>query len=384
MNVMKSPVSLCTGVTYDRSSIQTWLSYGHNTCPATMQVLPSTDFVPNLTLRRLIHLWLHHQAAIPSPSAVSKQELLDIISNNAEGGLSSASMEKIVRFVNYSDDNRRYFANTRDAVSGIAGHLKDSVEVEVCESIVEILDAILSENGIDEHLNRLILKSGSDCLSRFVRLFREGKLSSKIQSARVLAAIALNSDSQLKISEEQGLLNELCRLVGSETDRLAVDAGISALLVIPSSRSARKELVRCGIVQTIGKILSGSEPSDAVTEKALKLLETVATCAEGRAAIGADEDCLAGTVKRLMKCSSAATEDGVTVLWSVCSLARDSQAQAAVAKVNGLTKVLLVMQSDCSGGVRKMCGDLVKILGARNSKSCLSSYQTKTTHITPY
>lgn len=38
LDLMKSPVSLCTGVTYDRSSIQRWLDGGNNTCPATMQV----------------------------------------------------------------------------------------------------------------------------------------------------------------------------------------------------------------------------------------------------------------------------------------------------------------------------------------------------------
>ncbi|KAL4192409.1 hypothetical protein AMTRI_Chr06g194090 [Amborella trichopoda] len=34
---MKSSMSLCTGVTYTRSSIQKWLDNGNNTCPATDQ-----------------------------------------------------------------------------------------------------------------------------------------------------------------------------------------------------------------------------------------------------------------------------------------------------------------------------------------------------------
>ena len=35
LDVMRSPVSLCTGVTYDRASIQQWLDSGNTTCPAT-------------------------------------------------------------------------------------------------------------------------------------------------------------------------------------------------------------------------------------------------------------------------------------------------------------------------------------------------------------
>lgn len=64
LDVMKSPVSLCTGVTYDRSSIQHWLESGHDTCPATMQILSTKEFVPNLTLHRLIAHW-SHQLTVP-------------------------------------------------------------------------------------------------------------------------------------------------------------------------------------------------------------------------------------------------------------------------------------------------------------------------------
>ena len=57
MELMDDPVTVSTGVTYDRASIQRWLDSGNTTCPATMLPLPSTDLVPNLTLRRLIALW---------------------------------------------------------------------------------------------------------------------------------------------------------------------------------------------------------------------------------------------------------------------------------------------------------------------------------------
>ncbi|OWM63799.1 hypothetical protein CDL15_Pgr006061 [Punica granatum] len=67
---MTSPANLSTGVTYNRSSIQHWLDTGNNTCPATMQVLSSTDLVPNLTLQRLIRIWSDssYPSAPPPPS----------------------------------------------------------------------------------------------------------------------------------------------------------------------------------------------------------------------------------------------------------------------------------------------------------------------------
>ncbi|CDP18273.1 unnamed protein product [Coffea canephora] len=396
MDVMKSPVSLCTGVTYDRTSIQAWLSQGHNTCPATMQVLPSTDFTPNLTLRRLIHLYVHHTTSSPpelSPnsslssslrnSLISQSEALELIKNLSSGDTAS-SATKLVEFVRFSEENRRFVANSAFGVSNLVEILRTSEETQVSDQILLVLEIISPENGVKELLNEKILKSDFDYLSKFFWFFRKGSLSSRIASAKILESIASDADSQRKIAEKQGLLFELYKLSNEETDSSAVEASLSALIAVSTSKTAKKELVRFGIVKTVGEILSGSEAARPVIEKAAEVLASVATCTDGRAAISEDEGCIMGVVKRLMKCSGVATEHGIVVLWSLCCLARDRTAQEAVLKVNGVTKVLLVMQSDCSAGVRKMCGDLVKVLRVKNSKSCLASYETRTTHIMPY
>ena len=58
MELMEDPVTVSTGVTYDRRSIEQWLfSYGRTTCPATMQPLANLDLTPNHTLMRVISTW---------------------------------------------------------------------------------------------------------------------------------------------------------------------------------------------------------------------------------------------------------------------------------------------------------------------------------------
>ncbi|XP_057490438.1 U-box domain-containing protein 28-like [Actinidia eriantha] len=382
MDVMKSPVSLCTGVTYDRSSIQTWLDGGHNTCPATMQILPSTDFVPNLTLRSLILHW--SQSSQSNPPVLSKQQLLDSIKKiekTEDNRLDSLS--RIADFAKFSDENREFLASMDGFVPTILGIMKNVDDIEVLESIMTVLDSIVSEDKVKEQLHRLVFKCEGDCLSRFVLVLERGNLRSRTDSARVLELIAVETESQRAITDKQGLLFELHRLISSEADSPAVGAGLSCLIAVSTSRPVKKQLVRFGIVRTAGEILSGSDTVGAVIEKALKLLEMVSTCAEGRSAIGEDETCVAAIVKRLMKVSRSATEHGVAVLWSVCYLYRDRTAQETAMKNNGLTKVLLAMQSDCAARARQMCGDLVKVFRV-NSKSCLASYETKTTHIMPY
>ncbi|KAL3638915.1 hypothetical protein CASFOL_016822 [Castilleja foliolosa] len=386
MDVMKSPVSLCTGVTYDRSSIEKWLSLGHKTCPATMQTLPSTLTTPNLTLRRLIHLWLAHaDLSLASPPSISKQQAADIIN----GELNSDSLAKVVAFVKASEGNLRFVALSDNSISRFVEGFTKSNEIRVCEMIVEIFDLISPVIGVKEKLNQLILKSGDgrDCLSSFAMVLQKGKTESKAESTKILELIAINPESQRKIAEKQGLLYELYSLPALETDIQAVEAGLSALLAISTTRPVKKELIRFGIVRTVVKILSGYDCSTAVRaviHKALAMLATIATCTEGRGAISEDGECVVEIVKRLMKCSGVATEHGITVLWSVCCLARDSLAQDRVATVNGLTKVLLVMQSDCSANTRQMCRELVKVLRAKCTKSILAPYEMRTTFINPY
>ncbi|KAK6123364.1 hypothetical protein DH2020_042902 [Rehmannia glutinosa] len=51
---MTDPVTVSTGQTYDRVSIQKWLKSGNMICPKTGEKLTSTEMVPNTSLKKLI------------------------------------------------------------------------------------------------------------------------------------------------------------------------------------------------------------------------------------------------------------------------------------------------------------------------------------------
>ncbi|XP_057808494.1 U-box domain-containing protein 9-like [Salvia miltiorrhiza] len=55
--LMRDPVILSTGVTYDRPFIQNWLKSGKRTCPKTEQVLSHTVLIPNHLIREMITNW---------------------------------------------------------------------------------------------------------------------------------------------------------------------------------------------------------------------------------------------------------------------------------------------------------------------------------------
>ncbi|MQL41471.1 U-box domain-containing protein, partial [Escherichia coli] len=57
LELMNDPVTLPTGITYDRESIEKWIEAGNKTCPVTNQVLTSFDMIPNHSLRIMIQDW---------------------------------------------------------------------------------------------------------------------------------------------------------------------------------------------------------------------------------------------------------------------------------------------------------------------------------------
>ncbi|KAJ7971683.1 RING-type E3 ubiquitin transferase [Quillaja saponaria] len=80
LEIMKDPVTISTGITYDRESIEKWLFSGkNNSCPVTKQPLTeSTDLTPNHTVRRLIQAWCtvnasHGVERIPTPKPPDQQ-----------------------------------------------------------------------------------------------------------------------------------------------------------------------------------------------------------------------------------------------------------------------------------------------------------------------
>lgn len=95
LDLMKDPVTLSTGITYDRASIETWIEGGNFSCPVTNQPLHSFDSIPNHNIRKMIQDWCVDNRAygverIPTPrvptNPVQVREILEKIVAAARQG----------------------------------------------------------------------------------------------------------------------------------------------------------------------------------------------------------------------------------------------------------------------------------------------------------
>ncbi|CAI0554880.1 unnamed protein product [Linum tenue] len=386
LDVMKSPVSLSTGVTYDRSSIQRWLDSGNNTCPATMQVLDTKEFVPNANLHRLIQTWSSQNRHNPlddssaeSASPLSPDKIQLVVKEIGD-------LSKIASFAEESSENRRFLAKMDGFVAMLAALLIHSDDKDLSPPVVElavrVLDSVSTEFGDFHELKRLLLIPKPPSL---LRVMKQGssRPESRIAAVRIIQSIAIDAESKLAVAESDGLLLHLVNSIAPRTDPPLIDAVLSCLISISMPKRVKPQLVRLRAIGKLREVLRSPSVPAPTAEKALKLLESVSSCREGMAELCGDSGCVEAVVRKAMKVSDAATEVAVTILWTACYLFRDQKAADAVVRSNGLTRILLLMQSNCSPAVRGMSTDLLRIFRV-NSKSCLSSYDTKTTHIMPF
>ncbi|KAG8383783.1 hypothetical protein BUALT_Bualt04G0049600 [Buddleja alternifolia] len=403
LDVMKSPVSLCTGVTYDRSSIQRWLDGGNNTCPATMQVLHNKDLVPNHTLHRLIKIWSDTRPA-PPPLLLTRDRanhLIKHIENDLQHASfhSSLNISSLLSFAAESEENARFLA----AAAGprllplfvpLLGKIKC---LRFLERIILFCNVLLknrvkmdSEGERNALVSSKIQTSDYDLKAWMLMSLKQGSVELRIAVAQFVELMASNLYLEInssKIAEDDEVYSELFRLIiTSDFNPEALDASLSLLTRLVMLKRNRAKMVRAGGVKALTAALSEAELSAASTEKVLKLLEMASSCNEGRNEICGNEKCVQAIMKKVLKVSNVATEHAVTVLWSLCCLFGDKRAAAAVAESNGMAKILLLLQSNCSPAVRQMCGDLLRVFrcNLKSSASCISWYDTKTTHIMPF
>ncbi|KAK8948990.1 U-box domain-containing protein 27 [Platanthera zijinensis] len=404
LDVMKSPVSLSTGITYDRSSIQRWIDAGNNTCPATMQLLASTDLVPNLTLQRLINLWSNSTGAGAAP-LVARHPADDLLRDLSSSPDPIPALRRLADFL-FDDENDDLEKNRLIVAGSCATTLaavlkKNARQIEALEAAVRVLAVALTADFVEEKNKKLVVSSlVSDLdvsLSALLFLMKEGKNPDcRVDIAKILNSIlSWNPDSRVPMAEKSDLIPELIRLIGpadegigkDKVDRSAVDAALSCLLAISGFRRARVLMVKRGIVVAVKRVLAADSTvaNTAAAEKALKLLAMASGLSEGRAAIcDSGEELVGAILARMMKVGREGTEAAAVVLWSVCHLFCDRRAvEAVMAADGGVTKILLLMQSGCSPAVRRMSGDLLKVFRA-NSKSRLPGYDTETKHIMPF
>lgn len=416
LEVMRSPVSLPTGATYDRTSIQRWLDSGHRTCPATRLPLLSTDLVPNLLLRRLIHL---HAATLP-PSPSPEEVLSQLAASHGE----PAAAEKAVRSLaakiapekgKQASVASAVAADLESTVPALLSFAKggagadarvDAVKIlatvapEIATYItgdgteikrgkvkmaVEALAAVLCAGGVSEEAKKALISAlvAAD-LGRVVTTLLAAGPTGVVVLEAILTSPVPDADAKTAIADRPELFPDLVRILREAASPAAIKCMAAAVQV--RGRPARASMVRAGAVPALA--LAVSAAPTAAAESALVLLVEAARCSDGKAAIAGDAAGMAAAVMgRMIRVGPVGREAAVEVLWLSCCAGGGERRmrEALAAAPEAVGKLLVVMQGDCSPATSRMAGELLRAVRMEQErKGMAAAYDSRTIHVMPY
>ncbi|KAK9122911.1 hypothetical protein Sjap_012513 [Stephania japonica] len=410
---MRDPVTLSTGITYDRESIERWMFSKKKsnkdddkknvvTCPVTKHVLSDTqvDLTPNHTLRRLIQAWCTLNAGsgierFPTPKPPVEKADVEKLIKGAMAAPESVMLSKLKRMKSLAKERERNkrcieSAGAVEFLSSIV--MKTSIStssrsrssfvddnvisindglVEACaeEALSVLYNLDVSESG----LKSLIGKNGEfvDCL---VQVLRSGNYRSRTYAALLLKPVLEVADSNILTSLRSDMFDELVTLLSDQVSQQSLKAALKTLILVCPWGRNRIKAVESGAVSMLIEMLLES-CDRRCGEMILVVLEQLCGCAEGRAELVKHAAGLAAVSKKILRVSHVGSERAVRVLWLISRFSATQSVLQEMLQVGVVAKLCLVLQVECTLKTKEKAKDILRLHSrVWRSSSCIPSH----------
>ncbi|XP_057744107.1 E3 ubiquitin-protein ligase PUB22-like [Arachis stenosperma] len=403
LEIMKDPVIVSTGITYDRESIEKWL-LKNKTCPVTKQTLEILDLTPNHTLRRLIQAWCtlnasHGVERIPTPKPpVNKEQVSKLIkdasSNDQDSSLLSQCLMSLKSMAAESESNRRCIESA-GAVEFLASivvmnHGYDSIEASsdgdegfdtksgVSDEALSILHNLhLSENGLKTLLG---FKDGI-FVDSLTRVLQRGIYESRAYAVFLLKSMSQVANPNQLVNLRNELFVELVQVLKDQISQKASKETLQTLIeVCPWGRN-RIKAVESGAIHVLIELLLDCKEKKPC-EMMMVVLDILCQTADGRAELLGHAAGVAIVSKKILRVSTLVNDRAVKILLSI---ARYSATQSVVQEmllIGVVAKLCLVLQVDSGNKAKEKAREILKLHSKtwRNSPclptNFLSAYPT--------
>ncbi|KAJ6766905.1 U-BOX DOMAIN-CONTAINING PROTEIN 17 [Salix purpurea] len=300
LDLMRDPVIISTGQTYDRSSISRWMEEGHCTCPKTGQMLMNTRLVPNRALRNLIVQWCTAHgipydppentdssveafaATMPSKAAIeANRATATLLINQLANGSQSAKTvaARGTRLLAKTGRENRAFIAEAGAIPYLCELLSSTNSVAQENSVT----AILNLSIYDKNKSRIMDENG--CLGSIIEVLRLGLTTeARENAAATLFSLSAVHDNKKRIADEEGAVEALAGLLRVGTPRGKKDA-VTALFNLSTHTENCVRMIEAGAIAA----LVGALGNEGVAEEAAGALALIV-----RQPIGAKALCRSG------------------------------------------------------------------------------------------
>ncbi|XP_047312274.1 E3 ubiquitin-protein ligase PUB23-like [Impatiens glandulifera] len=367
LQMMKDPVIVPTGITYDRENIEKWVFSNNNQfCPVTKQPLPAESvhdlITPNHTLRRLIQSWCAINASngierFPTPKpAVTKSQITKLINDHSKSTTQAKinCLAKLKSMASVSHANKRCIEAAGGAL--FAASLITESDDATNEALSTLHSLNLSETGL-----KTLFKSNG-FLNALTCAMKLGSYDSRAYAVMILKSITEVTDPTDMIigSLNPRFFTEIVQLVKDQITPKATRAGLHVLINVTSIGRNRVKAVEAGAVQVmIDMLVESSEKR--VCEMALTVLDHLCQCAEGRAKVLGHGAGLAIVSKKIMRVSKVASERAIRVLHSIAKHSGNGVALKEMLEVGVVSKLCLVLQVEMGTKIKERVIEILKM-----------------------
>ncbi|CAN6809684.1 unnamed protein product [Brassica oleracea] len=258
--LMRDPVVLASGQTYDKLFIQRWLSSGNRTCPKTEQVLPHTALTPNVLIRDMISKWcktvglettnLHEskKAVTRSDREVFNSLLCKVSSSNLQEQRSAAKELRLL--TRKGTEFRALFGESSEGITRLVSPLLLNRDEDLEEDVITTLLNI----SIHDDSNKKLVCENPNVIPLLIDALTRGTVATRSNAAAAIFTLSA-LDSNKALIGKSGILKPLIDLL-EEGNPLAIKDAAAAIFTLCIAHENRSRAVKDGAVRVLGKKIS--------------------------------------------------------------------------------------------------------------------------------
>ncbi|GAB4830312.1 hypothetical protein Ancab_019950 [Ancistrocladus abbreviatus] len=321
--IMRDPVIIATGQTYDRPFIQKWLNSGNRTCPNTRQVLSHTLLTPNYLIREMIYGWCENRGI----------KFSDLIDDVNEDGIMDADRDHFFSLLEKMSSTiseqkaaakelrlltkrlpsyRALFGESANAIAQLLKPLSQRTSRnEIAPDLHEDLITTLLNLSIHDSNKKLVAETPM-VISVLVDALKWGTIQTRSNAAAALFTLSALDSNKILIGKS-GALGPLIDLL-DEGHPLAMKDAASAIFNLCITQENRERAVREGAVSVILKKIKDKSHVDELLA-ILAMLSTHTRVVEELDELGAVQ-CLLDII-RDTPCARN-KENCIAILYGIC------------------------------------------------------------------
>ncbi|XP_054788117.1 U-box domain-containing protein 14 isoform X1 [Prosopis cineraria] len=362
LELMKDPVIVSTGQTYERSCIQKWLDSGNKTCPKSQQTLLHTALTPNYALKSLIALWCENNGVeLPKKHGSCKTKKSGSSLSDCDRAAINALLDRLAN--GDMEQQRAAAGELRLLAKRNADNRVCIAEAGAIPLLVELLsssDPRTQEHAVTALLNLSINESNkgtivnAGAIPDIVDVLKNGSMEARENAAATLFSLSVLDENKVAIGAA-GAIPALISLLCEGTPRGKKDAA-TAIFNLSIYQGNKARAVKSGIVGPLMTFLS--DAGGGMVDEALAILAILASHLEGRTAIGQAEP-IPILVEVIRTGSPRNRENAAAVLWSLCM---GDLLQLKQARDHGAEEALRGLSENGTDRAKRKAGSLLELL----------------------